>query len=223
MENKTKKMLVLISVLVVLAIIIIAIAAQNKKAAEPTPEELGLKPYNEQTAVEATGGPEAEMPGEGEALPAEAINEVLKDAVVAAPGANPITTEDKVVTSFGEETRNDVEIASPLAPAQTGPISEEDLAATAIKLEISAAGYSPNEFRVKAGAPVTISLTGIDSAHTIVFEDPSLSAIAIGVYKNETRAITFNAPTQKGEYVFYCNVGGVIHKNRGEVGKMIVE
>ncbi|MFA5000459.1 MAG: cupredoxin domain-containing protein [Patescibacteria group bacterium] len=222
MENKTKKTLVMLGVLVVLAIIIIAIAAQNKKAVEPTPEELGLKPYNDQTAVEAPGGPEGTPIDEGD-LAEPMVNEVLKDAVVAAPGANPITTEDKVVTSFGEETRNDVEIASPLAPAQTGPISKEDLAATAINLEISAAGYSPNEFRVKAGAPVTISLTGIDSAHTIVFEDPSLSAIAIGVYKNETRAITFNAPAQKGEYVFYCNVGGVIHKNRGEVGKMIVE
>jgi len=37
----------------------------------------------------------------------------------------------------------------------------------------------------------------------------------------ETRAVTFNAPVEKGEYSFRCNVGG--HAGRGEVGKMIVK
>jgi plastocyanin len=45
----------------------------------------------------------------------------------------------------------------------------------------------------------------------------------MGLYAGQTRAVTFNAPEKTGEYVFYCNVGGTIHKNRGEVGKMIVK
>jgi uncharacterized cupredoxin-like copper-binding protein len=54
-----------------------------------------------------------------------------------------------------------------------------------------------------------------------MFNDPSLSAVAVGVSPRETRAITFNAPSTPGEYPFVCDVPG--HAGRGEVGKMIVE
>jgi len=57
--------------------------------------------------------------------------------------------------------------------------------------------------------------------HVFMFDDPSLSAVAVGVGPKETRAITFNAPAKAGTYSFHCDVPG--HTARGEVGAMIVK
>lgn len=211
MENKSKKMLVLLGVIVVIVLIIVVAASQGKKTG------------TQQTPVVNT--PAQTTPGTGETATttttAPVVNEVLKDATIAAPGANPITKDNKVVTQEGKQTVNNVDQTSPLAPSETGPISKADLPASVIKLDISAAGFTPKEFTVRPGAAVTISITATDAfAHSLVFDDPSLSALGVGVYSNETRAISFNAPTKAGSYIFYCNVGN--HRSRGEVGTMIV-
>lgn len=201
---------------VVVLIIIVAISQSRNNAEVVAPGGSSNEP-----------GEVVEQPTEGDNLPTEEeemgeVVTVLKDSHVEVPGANPITKDNRVVTLEGKPTANDVSQSSPEAPAQTGPVAKEELAASVIKLEISAAGWSPKEFKVKAGAPITVAITSVDQyAHSFVFEDASLSAIGVGVYSNETRAVTFNAPDKKGEYVYYCNVGG--HKNRGETGKMIVE
>ena len=85
----------------------------------------------------------------------------------------------------------------------------------------SAEGFKPSTFEVKAGQLVTMSLTSVDKmTHVLLFDDPSLAAVAIGVGPDETRAITFNAP-KAGEYAFHCDVPG--HAARGEKGVMIVK
>lgn len=211
MENKTKKLWVLLGVLVVIVLIIVVAASQGKKkAAAPVEQTTPIsQPVTEPTATPVT--------------PTVTI-EALKDAKVEAPGASAVTKDNKVVTLTGEVTRTDVGQSSPLAPAMTRAIDKEQLAPTAIKLDVSAAGYSPKEFTVSAGAPVTLALTSTDSSlHGLVFEDGAMSAIGLTSRPNQTRAVTFNAPTQPGEYTFFCNVGGVLHKNRGEIGKMIVK
>ena len=147
---------------------------------------------------------------------------VTEKGIVAAPGTSPISTSTgEVVTPEGKVTKNDTIPGTPEAPQQSNPVSPEALPSAAIKLEVSGSGYSPNQFTVKAGAPVTLSVTATDNqTHIFMFDDPSLSAVAIGVAPKETRAITFNAPTKKGEYSFKCDVPG--HAGRGETGKMIV-
>lgn len=211
MENK-KNLWIILGVVAVVIVIIVVAALQSRKAAAPVTET--------PTTGTPTTEPAEETPAAEDNLPKI---EALKDARVEVPGANPITKDNKVVNLEGQVTKNDVAMTSPLAPSETPAISKEALPETAISLDVTAAGFSPKEFTVKPGQPVTLAITAVDSIHNLVFEDASLSAVGMGAYKGQTRAITFNAPTKAGEYVFYCNVGGVVHKNRGEVGKMIVK
>lgn len=140
---------------------------------------------------------------------------------VAVPGTNAVNDSGKVVTKEGAPVKQDVTPGTPEAPQQSAAISEDQIPPTAIQLEVSSAGFKPSQFKVKAGAAVTISLTTSDQTHLLYFDDPSLQAVAIGIGPGETRAITFNAPTKPGTYDFHCDVPG--HKNRGEIGQMIVQ
>ncbi|OGG39237.1 hypothetical protein A3I34_00045 [Candidatus Jorgensenbacteria bacterium RIFCSPLOWO2_02_FULL_45_12] len=136
-------------------------------------------------------------------------------------GASAVSEQGEVLNRIGEVAQNDVEPGSPEAPQQSNPISESQIPEKAVKLSVSASGFVPAEFTVKAGELLTISITSSDQwTHVFAFHDPSMSAVAVGVGPGETRAITFNAP-KAGEYQFYCNVPG--HEARGEVGKMIVK
>ena len=145
----------------------------------------------------------------------------LEGARTEVSGANLITKDDVVVTPEGRPTKNNVAPISENAPRETGSISPENLPKEVIKINITAAGFDPKEISVKKGEAVSIALTSGDTqTHILRFNDPNLSAVAIGVSAKETRAITFNAPEKAGEYPFYCRVLG--HSGRGETGKMIV-
>jgi len=196
MENNKKN----IVVYVIVAVVVVAIVVYALMSG------VGTKPTVEQGAV-------GEETSQGT---------VTDKGVVAAPGTSPISTSTgEVVTPEGKPVQNDVIPGTPQAPQQSNPTAPEALPAAAIKLSVSASGYSPNQFTVKAGAPVTLSVTSGDTqTHIFMFDDASLSAVAIGVAPGETRAITFNAPTKKGDYTFKCDVPG--HASRGETGKMIV-
>lgn len=151
------------------------------------------------------------------------VNTVLpKDTKIEVVGANPVTKEGIVVTPTGGVVKNDVIPSTPQAPQQTAPITKAQLPASALKLDVSSAGYSPKEITAKAGAAITLSVTSVDQfTHVFMFDDASLSAVAIGVGPGETRAITFNAPAKAGNYTFRCDVPG--HASRGEVGTLIVK
>jgi uncharacterized cupredoxin-like copper-binding protein len=140
---------------------------------------------------------------------------------VVVPGTNAINDSGEVVTKEGKPVQQDATPGTPEAPQQSAAISVEEIPPSAVKLEVSSAGFKPSQFTVKAGAAVTISLTTTDQTHLFYFDDPSLQAVAIGIGPGETRAITFNAPAEKGTYGFHCDVPG--HTARGEVGQMIVE
>ncbi|MBI1888421.1 MAG: cupredoxin domain-containing protein [Candidatus Spechtbacteria bacterium] len=111
---------------------------------------------------------------------------------------------------------------NPEAPAQSLPLEEKDVPNGAIKLQVTAQGFSPNTFTVKAGEKVTLAAKSADQwVHTFVFDDPKLTDVSLGLASGETRGITFFAPKKKGEYKFFCNVPG--HRGRGEEGVMIVK
>ncbi len=138
------------------------------------------------------------------------------------PATSPVTKEGQVVTAEGQPVRLDVPPGTPLAPQQSNPISEDVLPEEAIKLKVSAEGFSPNSFSVSAGSVVILSVSSVDTqTHLFKFKSPALSAVAIGVAPGETRAITFNAPQAVGEYEFLCDVPG--HEARGERGVMVVK
>lgn len=147
---------------------------------------------------------------------------VTEQGVVAASGTSAVASSGVVVTPTGAATQNNVTPGAPSAPQESTPVaSQSAVPSAAIKLTVTAAnGFSPNTFTVTAGAPVSLALTDGDTlSHTLVFQDPSLSAVAVGVSPGETRVITFNAPTKAGSYTFASNIPG----QSGETGTMIVK
>ncbi len=194
----------MLGVILVVVIIIIVAASQSRKSANG-PDGSG------QTAGQTTGAtPNAAIAPDSKGLAPAPVTgatssqaaAVLKDAVVVAPGANPITSDNKVVTPAGQQTDNASQPMSDTAPKQTGFLNKETLPATLINISIGKA-FTPSKFTTKAGAPTSFALTGADSfSHVLAFDDPSLAAIAILVGPGQTKAITFNAPTKPGTYTF---------------------
>lgn len=212
--NKINKWLIIGGVVVL--ILVIAILVSSKKGQTPTNNAPANNNPSSQNAP--AGNEEAATSTEGQTTPI-----AVEGAVTEAPGASLIL-DDKVVNNEGVEVKNDVTPMAPEAPQQTAPITDKNqLSEKVIKIEVSAEkGFQPASFTVKAGQPVTVSISSVDDyTHVFAFKDASLSAVAVGVANGETRAITFKAPTATGEYVYYCNVPG--HEARGESGKMIVE
>lgn len=214
MDNKKQKLWVLLGVLAVIVIIIIVAVLQGKKAANPANNNTVV---NNQPATTATNKPATTAPT-GTSTPQ---NNALKDAVTVVPGANPISKDNKVLTTSGEVTKINVSAASPLAPQQTLAIAKAALPASVIKLDASKlGGFTPNSFTVKAGAAVTVSITNTDTTNsvTFAFTDPSMVGLVMGAGPSETRAISFNAPTKAGEYQFIDGIPG-----HSGTGKMIVK
>jgi uncharacterized cupredoxin-like copper-binding protein len=211
----SKKLMVLIGVLVVIVVIAIVVAMTSKKPVTQTNSNpvTSSQPEVSTTTEETTPAP----------VDLGAISPALKDAVQVVPGASPVK-DDKVLTMTGQPVKNDVAPMSPSAPQQTAPISEAAVKnnGSVIKIQVSATGFNPNSFSVKPGAATTIAVTSADDfTHIFAFADKSLEAVAVGLAPGETRAISFNAPDKAGEYEFRCGVPG--HAGRGEVGKMIVK
>lgn len=210
------KKVIIIGLVVVLLIVAVALIVNSgKKSANNTANNnnSGSNVADTQATPDA-GTATAPTPAPDQVVPAGARVEVT--------GGNAITKDNVVITKTGEVAKNDAVPMSPSAPQQTAPIAKAQVPSTAIKLDVSAAGFAPNSFSVKAGAPVTFSVSSADGlTHVFMFDDNALAAVAIGIGPSETRAITFNAPTKAGEYTFRCDVPG--HSGRGETGKMIVK
>jgi len=110
---------------------------------------------------------------------------------------------------------------NPKEPMQSPPLKDNEIPKTAIKIDISSAGFSPEVFRVKTGQKIILALTSKDeSAHVFKFKDETLNNVAVGLNPGETRTIIFFAPKKTGNYEFFCDISG--HSDRGEEGKMIV-
>ncbi len=104
-------------------------------------------------------------------------------------------------------------------PAQSAVSSEDQIPAGAIKVYGTEFGFEPFEFTVQAGAEVILALVSqVDVPTILTFYDPNMPAIAIGCGPRETRWITFNAPSQPGEYVFKNDAIG----RNTQTGRMIV-
>ncbi len=201
-----KKTTWLIIGLVVVVIIIAIIASSGKQ----------------QTGTNKSS--EANVPvASSEALSKEAIAtpEEVQQAQPVIEGSSKVI-DNVVVTPTGKPVKNDALAGTAEAPQRTDISNPDVLPPEAIKLTVSNQGFNPAQFEVKAGQVVTLGLSTTDGVHTIVFDDPSLQAIRLNVNPEVGRAITFNAPTEAGEYSFYCDVPGHREDN-GETGVMVVK
>jgi len=224
LDKKKKLLPIILAVVALIVVIAIIVLASGKKTGTETPIDgegqvdpaTGMVPGDDVNPEDVTDN---DMEAGGDIAE---VNPVLVDAVAAVEGANLISKEGKVITNEGIEIRTDVSAMAAEAPRQTMPLDKDNIPESVTKIEISAAGFSPSEFTVKKGKPASFSLSSVDEwSHSLIFDDPKLQAVSIGVSAGETRATTFPAPTEAGEYTFHCGVPG--HSSRGETGKMIVE
>jgi len=145
-----------------------------------------------------------------------------KKAVIIAPGASPISVETgDVLTSEGEVAKNNVKPGSKEAPKSSFVVNPEDLSASTIKINVTWQNITPAEFKVKPGQAVSLAVTAGERSHTVIFEDPSLSAVVVSLAPKQTKTISFNAPANPGEYLFFSDIQ--LYREAGSVGKMIVE
>jgi len=140
-------------------------------------------------------------------------------------GEEPAGEPGEPMGPGGEEGPVEPEVPQwqdPVEPESSAPMELGDVPVEALKITMTAEGISPSTFEVKKGAKVMISVTSGDKwTHVFKFRDESLAEAAVGVAPNETRVITFYAPSSSGEYEYYCDLPG--HASRGEVGTMIVK
>lgn len=163
---------------------------------------------------------EEQAPGQEEGIIPEK-EDPLKGAETIVPGASPVSEQGQVLTQEGKPADNAALPGSPQAPKQSAVLSEKDIPESAVKLTVSSKGFEPNEFTVKTGKVVTISVISSDKKiHSLKFDDPVLQAVTISTTASEILAITFNAPAP-GDYVFYCDTPA--HRERGETGVMHVK
>jgi plastocyanin len=144
------------------------------------------------------------------------------EGIILARGSSIVSTETgKVVNSEGKEMDNSAIPGTTNAPKQSYMIDPNKVPESSVKLVMSPNSITPSEFRVKAGQVVFLVLSSGETVDIFKFESPLLNAVAVGLSRNETRSITFNAPLEKGEYVFYSDFKN--YRSLGAVGKMIVE
>lgn len=137
------------------------------------------------------------------------------------PGGNTINEEQIVVTEAGTPVQVNVMPNNPEAPKAV-VVSTKKLPQSAVQIKVGDSKFEPSTFTVQPGAPLSLAFSSIDKkVHVITFSDPSLAALSFGVGANQTKAMTFNAPSQPGEYEFHCDVPG--HRAAGELGTMIVQ
>jgi len=143
------------------------------------------------------------------------------DIKTILPGASLVTQDSKVLNDKFVAAQNDAIPNSPEAPKSV-IIAKDKLPKETLDLAIGNGKIVPSSFTVKAGSLISLAVTSVDNqVHVFGFYDEAVGAIAMGVSGGQTKAINFNVPTTPGEYTFGCGVPQ--HKEKGEVGKMIVK
>lgn len=108
-------------------------------------------------------------------------------------------------------------IATLAAACGGGRSKPQPVSITVIAKDIS---FEPNEWRVKAGADVTVTLRNEGALeHSWVVKLPSGEKM-VHAKAGESATLRFTAPAV-GTYEVICDVAG--HKEAGMVGKLIVE
>ena len=221
-NRKIKKIIIPLGIVILVLIILVILFKLKKDADNADIERTTALPYSNEyfeididdpafdasTPIESGDFEKAEMAGIGE-------------VTIIAPGANPITKDNIVITKEGIVADNVGILGADNAPKQTGFLTPEELSEKILQIKVSRAGFEPRQFTTVAGAPTTIALTSADNlSHDLVFSHRSLSSISIFVGPGQTKAITFQAPETPGIYDFKCLAPG--HDDGVETGQMIV-
>ncbi len=80
--------------------------------------------------------------------------------------------------------------------------------------------FTPNEIRVKQGDKVKIIFTNAGGMHNFILDAYNVKTQTIQTGASET--VEFTAD-KKGTFEFYCGVGNGYHRQKGQVGVLLVE
>jgi plastocyanin len=250
MEDTQKKVLIVVAILVVVGVAgYFLLSNQNvQEALKPSGEkdtpagsgldegetEMGEEASKKtQELIEEVQQKQQEIEAEGKKSGSKVVQIPTDDGdgatttsttgVVVAEGSSPIRTDTgEVVTEEGKKADNTATPGTPDAPSQSFTTNEDDLPESTIKMKITPSSIEPAEFTVNAGQAVSLSITAAGDATEIFrFDTEKLKGVAVGVAPGKTRAITFNAPEETGEYTYYSDIAN--HRTRGAKGVMIVE
>ncbi len=204
--------LIVVGIVLMVLVIIFLILILNKNSATQTPENL----LENQTTETNNQNDEKDSVIFDSADLVETVDN-LDSAIASVVGTSLVTEDGKVINNKGQVVQNNATPMTDLAPKLSEPIDPETLTSGTIKLTADEKGFSPVEFTVKSGEPLTLSLTAINVGSRLVFENKSLSALELPIPAGYTMAKTFNAP-EPGRYVFFQDMPG----RNDQKGVMIV-
>ncbi|MBN2884524.1 cupredoxin domain-containing protein [Patescibacteria group bacterium] len=139
-------------------------------------------------------------------------------ASVIVPGADLIDEQQQVVSEMGTVVQSSVMPNSPDAP-KVVIVNKKKISEEVVLINIFDNKFVPNNFTVSANAPVSLAFSSGDKkTHIISFRKEAMAAVSFGISAGQTKAMTFNAPEEPGEYEFFCSVPG-----HGETGIMYVK
>lgn len=152
-------------------------------------------------------------------------NKNLNSEKVAAPVVSSSTKEIAKATSspLNASTTNfsgtlNTLPGSPDAPQQV-KVDTTEIPVGSVRLEVSDRGFSPKEFTVLAGKPVSLALTAVGAnTHVFIFPDSSLMGLTMMISGGDTKVLNFTAPAV-GVYGFRDDIPTF----RQNTGIMIVE
>jgi plastocyanin len=207
-----KHLIIVGAVLIILAIVFVVLILKQE------PEEVGTNNnYTPNNSAENNNESEEENVVFNPDINLIETVDNLDTAIATTAGANLITEDGKVVNNKGQVVQNNALPMTDIAPKLSEPVDPSSLIEGVIKLSADSSGFSPAEFTVKAGEPVTLSLTAVDVGSRLVFESSSLAGLELPVPADYTMAKTFNAPSP-GRYVFFQDMPG----RTNQKGAMIV-
>ncbi|MCX6793102.1 MAG: cupredoxin domain-containing protein [Candidatus Falkowbacteria bacterium] len=80
--------------------------------------------------------------------------------------------------------------------------------------------YTPNEIKVKQGDKVKFVFTNSGGMHNLILEAYNVKTKDLKTGESET--IEFTA-SKKGTFEFYCSIGNGYHRQKGQIGVLLVE
>lgn len=142
------------------------------------------------------------------APPVASSSEVIVEATSSPLNASTTNFKGTLTTMPG----------SPDAPQQV-KVETAEIPVGSVRLEVSDRGFSPKEFTVLAGKPVSLALTAVGvNTHVFIFPDSSLMGLTMMISGGDTKVLNFTAPAA-GVYGFRDDIPTF----RLNTGTMIVE
>jgi plastocyanin len=171
--------------------------------------------------ISSTGNQDLSSQSGAQVMPQVTAPSVGQTVNLATSVDQAPSTTSSVMSPVAVATQQAANLSA-MPGAPDGPkqvtIKADQIPAQAIKLQVSASGFSPKEFQVKSGDSVTLAISGADSnPHVFIFPDSSFLALTTMVLGGETKTLTFIAP-KAGTYSFRDDLPSF----RNNTGKMIV-